>query len=69
MLILVIIGYTVLAVYEFVPLYSKKQWRDFWVNIGVGLFSMVIAVMLSLNVKIPSPADPIKEIITFMFGK
>lgn len=69
MLILVVIGYMLLAIYEFVPLYKQKQWRDFWVNAGLGIFSLTIAILLSLDVKIPSPADPIKEIITFVFGK
>jgi hypothetical protein len=66
---MVIAGYTILVIYEFVPLYKQKQWKDLWVNAGLGLFSLCIAVLLCFDIKIPSPADPIKDVITSVFGK
>lgn len=69
MFILVLIGYTLLAIYEFVPLYRQRQWKDFWVNTGLGITSFVIAMLISLEVKIPSPEAPIREVITTLFGK
>lgn len=67
MFILVILVYTLLAVYEFIPLYKQKLWRDFWVNAVLGVFSFTMAFLLSLNIKIPSPAKPIQEMITAIF--
>lgn len=66
---LAILGYCVLAVYDLRPLYKQKLWRDFWVSAVLGALSFTIAVLLCLNVKIPSPAQPIREFITSLFGK
>lgn len=69
MLVLAITGYALLVFYEFIPLFKQKFWRDFWVNAVLGIFSFTIAMLLCLNVKIPSPAKPIKEFVTSIFGK
>jgi len=69
MFILVIIGYTFLAIYELIPLYKQKLRNDFWVNTTLGIFSFMIAMLLCLNVEIPSPEKPIRELITSIFGK
>jgi hypothetical protein len=69
MIILAVIGYSFLAVYEFIPLYKQKLWNDFWINAILWTFSFTIAVLLCLNVKIPSPEKPIREFIIFIFGK
>jgi hypothetical protein len=69
MFVLVIIGYTFLAIYEFIPLYKQKLWIDFWANTVLGIFSFTIAILLCLNIVIPSPEKPISELITSIFGK
>ncbi|AKN31386.1 membrane protein [Clostridium carboxidivorans P7] len=69
MLVLAIIGYTFLAIYEFVPLYKQKLWYDFWTNAALGFFSFIITILLCLNVHIPSPEKPIREFIISIFGK
>jgi len=67
--VLVLIAYTILVIFEFIPLYKQKLWRDFWVNIVLLIFSFSIAMLLSFGVKIPSPANPIKDAITSIIGK
>ncbi|MCX8131314.1 MAG: hypothetical protein N3I35_14620 [Clostridia bacterium] len=69
MIILIFIGYALLAVYEFVPLYKQKKWVDFWVNAALYVFSFTIAALLSLNIPVPSPAVPISRAVTSLFGK
>ncbi|MGE5678533.1 MAG: hypothetical protein ACM3ZR_10815 [Pseudomonadota bacterium] len=69
MLALVIIGYVLLVAFDYIPLYRQKLWRDFWANTVIGIFSFAIAVLLSLDVKIPSPVKPIQEFITTIFGR
>jgi hypothetical protein len=69
MLIIVIIGYTFLVIYEFIPLFKQKLWHDFWVNATLGILSLTIAILLCMDVKIPSPAKPIQKFITAIFGK
>jgi uncharacterized membrane protein len=69
MFVLVIIGYSFLAIYEFIPLYKQKFWNDFWVNAILAIFSLTFAMLLSFSVDIPSPEKPIREFITSIFGK
>lgn len=69
MFVIVLIGYTILVIYEFIPLYKQKLWRDFWVNTVLAIFSFSIAMLLSFGVKIPSLANPIKDAITSIIGK
>ncbi len=69
MLVLVILVYCFLAIYEFVPLYKQKLWRDFWTNASLGVTSFIIAILLCMNVEIPSPETPIRELIISIFGK
>ncbi len=65
----VVIAYSFLAVYDLVPLFKQKLWHDFWVSAALGILSFTIAVLLCLNVKIPSPEQPVREWITSIFGK
>ena len=69
MFVLAIIGYAFLAIYEFIPLYKQKLWHDFWANTVLGIFSFTIIMLLCLGVKIPSPVEPIRDLITSIFGK
>lgn len=69
MIVLAIIGYGFLAIYEFMPLYKQKLWPDFWVNAVLGICSFTIAVLLCLDVEILSPEKPIRELIISVFGK
>ncbi|MHB8065981.1 MAG: hypothetical protein ACYDG2_25745 [Ruminiclostridium sp.] len=69
MCILVVLAYALLVIYEFIPLYKQKLWHDFWTNAVLGVFSFTVAILLCLDVKIPSPAKPIQELITSIFGK
>ncbi|MCX7921971.1 MAG: hypothetical protein N3B21_08170 [Clostridia bacterium] len=69
MILLVLIVYVLLIIYEFMPLYKQKLWRDFWVNMVLAAFSLTVAILLSLDVKVPSPEAPIRETITSVFGK
>lgn len=69
MFMLAILGYGLLSVYEFVPLYKQRLWRDFWANAIIGSFSFAIAILLCLDVKIPSPVKPIRELIVSIFGR
>lgn len=69
MLIFTIIAYSLLAIYEFVPLYKQKLWNDFWLNTVLWIFSFTIIILLCLDVKIPSPVKPIRDLIVSIFGK
>lgn len=69
MIILAVIGYSILVIFELKPLYKQKLWRDFWADMVLGTFSFTVAILLCLNVKIPSPVRPIENFIISIFGK
>ncbi len=69
MIILAVICYALLAIYEFVPLYKQKLWKDFSLNIVLWILSFTMAVLLCFNVRIPSPAPLIRDTVTSIFGK
>jgi hypothetical protein len=69
LLIVIIAGYAIWAVYDLVPLYKQKFWHDFWTDIMLGLFSFTFAILLNTNIKIPSIEKPIRILITSIFGK
>lgn len=69
MFIIVLIGYGILGIYEFVPLYMEKRWKEFYVNLALSVISFTLALLISLKVKIPSPLKPVESIIYFLFGE
>jgi len=69
MVVVVIVMYSFLAMYEFTPLYKQKLWVDFWVNATLWTCSLVIALLIFMGVEIPSPEKLIQELITLIFGK
>lgn len=69
MILLVIAGYVLLIFYESKSLYKKKMWKDFWMNIILGSFSFTVAILISLDIKIPSPVTPIRDFIISIFGE
>ncbi|WML44756.1 hypothetical protein [Neobacillus sp. PS3-40] len=69
MIALLLFGYSFLGLYEFIPLYKQKHWRDFWVNTILGICSFTIGILQCFDIKIPNPSEPIKDIVTLVFGK
>lgn len=69
MCFLISIIYCLLAVYEFVPLYENKEKNDFIINSILFIFSFIIAILLCLGIKLPSPAPFIQKIIISLIGK
>ncbi len=62
------IGYALLGIYEFVPLYKENKKKEFYVNLALGLISLVMAVLLSFKVNIPSPAELIEKVIYYILS-
>lgn len=69
MIVLVIFAYALIIYLDLIPLYREKRWRDFGVNMALTLFTLGIALIISFDVTIPSPAYPIKNFITSIIGK
>ena len=69
MYILIILGYLIIGAIEIIPLYRKKQKKELTVYCIFFLAAFIISLLLSLGVKIPSPAKPIEAIVKAVLGK
>ncbi len=69
MYILIILGYLIIGVFEIVPLVKHKQIKELVVYSILFSFAFTLSLLLSLDVKIPSPAIPIENIIKSIIGK
>ena len=67
--ILVIFVYVIILGFECIPLIKKKQIGEMILFFTLGISAMVISVLLTLGVSVPSPSDPIKRFIEMIFGK
>jgi hypothetical protein len=66
MLVFVILGYALLSIYEFFPLYKENKQKEFYVNLVLGIISFTMAILISLRINIPSPAEAIKIVINYI---
>lgn len=69
MYILIILGYIVIGVIEIVPLYKKNKKKELAVYTIFFMTAFIISLLLSLGVKIPSPAKPIENVVKAITGK
>lgn len=53
---------------DLVPMYKNKQWKSFLIYAVMMALAIIMAALITLDVKIPSPADIIKKIIVDIFG-
>jgi len=55
-------------IFDLIPIYHQKKMKVFWVYTVLIFFSYVIHILFTLGVKVPSPAIPIKKLVSFIFG-
>lgn len=55
-------------IFDLIPIYRQKKWKVFWVYAILISFSYIIHILYAIGVKIPSPAVPIKKVVSFVFG-
>lgn len=68
MFALVLLGYAFIVLIDTVPIYKDGTRREFWVSTGLLAVSLIVAVLFSLGVDLPSAADPLKEVVTKIYG-
>ncbi|MBU3146647.1 hypothetical protein [Clostridium sp. CF012] len=69
MFLLVIISYIIVMLFETIPLLKEKNSGKIFFYFSLIMFSMIISVLLTLGVQLPSPSNGIKYIVEGIFGK
>jgi len=59
--------YTIILVFDIIPLAKKKKWQAYFLTLPIFIFTYIVSILYALNVDIPSPATPIKDIVSFIF--
>lgn len=63
-----VIAYIIIVLIDQVQVIKDGYKKDFWVSSCMCLISFTIALLLIIDVRIPSPAKPIKQIVLFILG-
>lgn len=49
---------------DLVPIYQNRQWQLFWIYTAMMVLICVLSMLISLDINIPSPAVPLKRMIS-----
>lgn len=53
---------------DLVPVFKEKQWLIFWIYTLLTLVVFVSALLIELDVKMPTPAPLMKKVVTAIWG-
>lgn len=69
MVIIVIVIYSIILFVEVPSLFQQEKKKELILYFTLITFSFILNLLLSLDIKIPSPAEPIKKIVFMILGK
>lgn len=58
---------TLFILIDLVAIYKNKQWWTFWVYSTILAIVYVLTLFIAAGIKIPSPAIPLKKIISTIY--
>ncbi len=68
MLIVITITCAFFIVTDLTAIYQNRQWKLFWVYSAMTVSVCALAILIAADIKVPSPAVPLKNIVTAIFG-
>jgi len=66
-LTIVLVLYFLIIIFDFLPLLKKDNKKVISFYIGTSLLTLIILVLYSFDIVIPSPVKPIEDIINNIF--
>lgn len=66
MFVYCMIYYVIFIFVDIIPMYKKKEYSNLWKYLLLFGTSFVLTVLMAMEVKIPSPAKPIKEVVMYV---
>ena len=64
----VVISVFIFVTIDLIPQYKNEEWVSFFLSGSLFLTALIIAVFMDLDVEIPTTTEPIRKIVTFIFG-
>lgn len=68
LIIMVALACVVFIIADLIPIYKKKLWKQFWTFSVMMALVFLLAALITFDVKVPSPAIPIKNAVMTIFG-
>ena len=68
MIILIILAYLIIGIVEIIPLIKNRQKKELILYSIIFISAFTLSILLSLGVKIPSPAKPIEKVVKLIIG-
>lgn len=68
LIILCSVFYLFYIINDLIPVYKTEKAKVFWIYIILFCSSFVLQILVQLDVKLPSPAKPLKELVTSIFS-
>lgn len=66
-LVMCTLFYILLVVFELIQIYRSKNKKLFWIYSIILIITYIIHILFIIGVKVPTPAEPIKNIISKIF--
>jgi hypothetical protein len=67
-IIILLLIIPIFAFNDLEPVYRNRQWKVFWTYAAIMTLLVFIAVLVTLDVEIPSPIAPINKLVALIFG-
>lgn len=68
MTLVIIFAYIAVSCFEAIHLFKNNQRKEMVLYLGMMIISLVLSILLSIGVKIPSPSIFIQKIVTIITG-
>lgn len=69
MLMLCTMVYTFFILIDVIPIVKNKKWKVLVIYSALICTAYTFSVLTELGIKIPSPANPLKQIVTSIVGR
>ncbi|NLB79749.1 MAG: hypothetical protein GX796_13180 [Clostridiaceae bacterium] len=56
------------VIIDLIPQYQNEEWTSFFLSGSLLVIALIMAVLMDLKVEIPTTTEPIKKVVTFIFG-
>lgn len=66
-LIIVLVSYILIIIFDFLPMLKSDNKKVFPFYIGTFLFTLIVLILYSFDIDIPSPVKPIENLINSIF--
>lgn len=60
---------TLFIIFDLIPIYKRrKDLKVFWIYLIMILTAYIVHVLVTFDINVPSPADPLKKIVSYIWS-